>query len=82
VLRQRPGTRDGAPTENPTDIVCDGCFLGSGAATTLRVNQSLRSGARNTLICPGRYFDTYYGSPAQDPVNENNTVLPASDARC
>jgi hypothetical protein len=67
---------------DPTDIVCDGCFLGSGAATTLRVNQSLRSGARNTLICPGRYFDTYYGSPAQDPVNQNNTVLPASDARC
>jgi hypothetical protein len=51
-------------------------------ASTLRVNQSVRSGARNTLVCPGRYFDMYYGEPAQGPVNQNNTGLPGSDPRC
>jgi hypothetical protein len=39
---------------DPTDIVCESRFLGSGAASTLQVNQSVRSGARNTLVCPGR----------------------------
>jgi hypothetical protein len=66
---------------HPTDVVCDGCFLGSGAATTLRVNESTRSGARNTLICPGRYMAEFWGD-TQNEVNENNRVLPASDSRC
>ena len=66
----------------PTDIVCEGCFLGSGASSTLRVNESVRSGARNTLVCPGRNYTLYFGGPAQSPVNVGNTVLPASDPRC
>jgi hypothetical protein len=67
----------------PTDIVCDGCFLGSGAAQTLFVDASVRSGARNTVICPGRFRALRIDeSLAQEPVLEQNRELPASDDRC
>ena len=65
----------------PTDIVCEGCFLGSGAGSSLFIATSTRSGARNTLICPGR-FSPIRIQGAAEPVNTANTVLPASDSRC
>lgn len=65
----------------PTDIVCESCLLGSGAATTLRVSNSLRSGARNTLVCTGR-FRTINTTGAVDAVDVNNTILPSTDRRC
>jgi Ca2+-binding RTX toxin-like protein len=65
----------------PTDIVCEKCFLGSGAGTTLRISSSIRSGARNSTLCPGRFRDiNSVGS--QEAVNVGNTVLPTSDTRC
>ena len=67
---------------NPTDIVCESFFLGSGAGSSLFINHSVRSGARNTLICPGRFSPIRIESGAVSPVNENNTVLPATDSRC
>lgn len=67
---------------SPTDIVCDGCFLGSGGGSSLFINNSLRSGARNTLICPGRFSPIRIEPGAQSPVQTGNTLLPASDARC
>jgi hypothetical protein len=67
----------------PTDVVCDGCFLGSGAAQTLSIDESVRSGARNTLICPGRFRALRVDeSLAQEPVLEGNKELPADDKRC
>lgn len=67
----------------PTDVVCDGCLLGSGAAQTLFVDESVRSGARNTLICPGRFRALRIDeSLAQEPVLEGNQELPADDERC
>jgi hypothetical protein len=67
----------------PTDVVCDGCFLGSGAAQTLFVDESVRSGARNTLICPGRFRALRIDeSLAQEPVLEGNEELGADDERC
>jgi hypothetical protein len=66
----------------PTDIVCENCFFGSGTASTMRIEESTRSGARNTLVCPGRYFDIYIENSAQQPVNDNNRVLSESDSRC
>ncbi len=67
----------------PTDVVCDGCLLGSGAAQTLFVDESVRSGARNTLICPGRFRGLRIDeSLAQEPVLEGNEELRAGDPRC
>jgi Ca2+-binding RTX toxin-like protein len=65
----------------PTDIVCERCFLGSGAGTTLRISSSIRSGARNSTLCPGRFRDIN-AVGAQEAVNVANTILPASDDRC
>ena len=67
----------------PTDVVCDGCLLGGGAAQTLFVDESVRSGARNTLICPGRYRTLRIDETlAQEPVLEGNEELPDGDERC
>jgi hypothetical protein len=66
----------------PTDVICDGCFLGSGAASTLRIEESIRSGARNTVACPGRWFDLYFQRGVAGTINVGNRVLPASDPRC
>jgi hypothetical protein len=66
----------------PTDVVCDHCLLGTGAASTLRVHLSVRSGARDSLICPGRFFDRVIGPEAVDPVDSGNRILAASDSRC
>lgn len=65
----------------PTDIVCERCFLGSGAGTTLRVSESIRSGARNSTICPGRFRDVNT-SGSVEAVNVGNSILPTGDARC
>jgi hypothetical protein len=66
----------------PTDVVCENCVLGKGAASTLRIEESLRSGARNTIVCEGRYHAMVYEGGAQQPVNQNNTVIPSTDPRC
>jgi Ca2+-binding RTX toxin-like protein len=66
----------------PTDVVCENCLLGSGAAQTLFIDESVRSGARNSLICPGRFRAKRIGDRAQDPVDEGNRILSATDRRC
>jgi hypothetical protein len=66
----------------PTDIVCEGCVLGARAASTLLVMSSTRSGARNSIVCTGRYFSIRIESQAVSPVNSGNTVVPATDPRC
>ena len=66
----------------PTDVVCERCFLGSGAATTLLIGESIRSGARKSLLCNGRFRVLGVALDAVEPQNSGNTVLPASDSRC
>lgn len=66
----------------PTDVVCERCFLGSGAATTLLIGGSVRSGAKSSLLCPGRFRNVAVSVDAVDPIGTGNTVLPATDARC
>jgi hypothetical protein len=66
----------------PKDVVCDHCFLGPGGATTLRVENSYRSGARNTLLCKARYFWSAFEDGAVDPVDADNTNLATTDPRC
>jgi hypothetical protein len=65
----------------PTDIVCEGCFLGTGAASTLLMEISSRSGARDTIVCPGRFYKSRI-ERATSPVNVGNVVLPEADSRC
>jgi hypothetical protein len=68
----------------PTDVVCDGCVLMRGADRNraLRIGDSLRSGARNSVIvwcgtgpeCGGGEAIWFSGAET-DPVNQNNTIV-------
>jgi len=73
---------DSGGVQTPTDVVCENCLLGRGAASTLFIDDSIRSGARNTLVCPGRFHDIRIEGPAQLPINVSNTVLLPTDSRC
>jgi Ca2+-binding RTX toxin-like protein len=72
--------RAGSGSTTPTDIVCEGCFLGPKSSTTIRINEAIRSGARNSTFCPGRNMTDFWGDPSS--INSNNTVLSRTDARC
>ncbi len=65
----------------PTDIVCESCILGAGAAQTLFIATSTRSGARNTVVCEGRFNDIRIEGAAS-PINSGNVVIPSTDSRC
>ena len=46
--------RAGSRESPPTDIVCDDCFF-RGGAYAVRVNESVRSGVRNSTVCNGKF---------------------------
>ena len=74
--------RGGSGGSTPTDVVFEGGRLGPQAAHTILLATSLRSGARNTVICPGRGDEFWIQSSAVNPINSGNTMASASDARC
>jgi Ca2+-binding RTX toxin-like protein len=71
-----------SPGGMPVDVLCVRCFLGSGAASTLFIDDSIRSGARNTRICPGRYHTVRIERGARSPVRSGNTILRRSHRLC
>ncbi len=73
--------RAGGGASTPTDVVCDGCVFGPRSASTLYIGSSLRSGARNSVVCEGRYFDIRIEG-ATGPVTTGTVIVPRSDARC
>ncbi len=66
----------------PTDVVCEGCILGPNSAQTLYYNVSIRSGARGTTICAGRFRAIRVDPGAVKIVREGNQVLPHNDPSC
>lgn len=66
--------QSGTSTTPPTNVVCDGCRLGSWAAHTVNLQTSESSGVRNSTVCPGKFPNlTFTIAPdAHNPVNENN----------
>ena len=75
-------SQGGAHVTTPTDAVCKHCFLGTGAASTLRVSISLRSGAEDSLLCQGRFFDAAFAPGSEEVVDVGNRILPVNDKRC
>ena len=53
----------GSDASTPTDVVFEHGVLGPGAAHTILLASAVRSGARSTVICPGR-LDTYRVLPS------------------
>jgi len=71
----------GRSTTPPTDIVCDMCTFGGGAAHTVSVQNSIRSGVSNSTICQAKYpkLTLSIGSGAVDPVNVGNKIVNCGD---
>jgi hypothetical protein len=59
----------GAGRQLPTDVVCDACTL-EGGGFPVRIGLSMRSGVRNSHVCPG-HFGGVRVSPgiAQSPID-------------
>ena len=74
--------RGGSGASTPTDVVCDGCVLGPNSGQTLFTATSVRSGARNSTICEGRYTAVRTDPRATSPVYVGNTVLPRNHPNC
>ncbi len=66
----------------PTDVLCDKCFLGKGAGSTISIGDSIRSGVRNSLVCRGRFRPLTIAAGAVEPVLTGNTILAEDDRRC
>jgi hypothetical protein len=74
--------RAGSGATTPTDVVCESCLFGGHAGTPLYVLDSIRSGARNSLVCTSPRWGRSAWIAGTDSVNAGNTILPASDPRC
>ena len=78
--------RAGGGATRPTDIVCDGCAIGSHPSAAVRLNDSVRSGARNSRVCrnqSGSGIVVVGGSTVTvDPVTTPNEILPFGDEGC
>jgi hypothetical protein len=75
-------SRGGAKASTPTDVICEHCTLGPNSAQTLFWAASVRSGARDTRICTGRYRAVRMAPLANDPIDTRNTILPRGDSAC
>jgi len=66
----------------PTDVVCEGCFFGPNSGQTLFYADSIRSGARGTTICTGRFRAIRIEPGAEAIVRAENEVLPHDHPSC
>jgi hypothetical protein len=58
----------------PTNLICDRCVLGT-YNQNLRIDESVRSGARNSVFGYHRSYGIFIGPEARQPVNRNNRVI-------
>jgi hypothetical protein len=61
----------GSGREVPTDIVCEECNI-LGGGYSVRVNESVRSGVRDSTVCEGGFGSIKILNGAVDPVDEGN----------
>jgi hypothetical protein len=72
--------RGGRSTLPPTNVVCDHCTFGGGAAHTVSVQSSVHSGITNSVVCTGKFprLTLSIGPDAVTPVDSGNTVGPCT----
>jgi hypothetical protein len=58
----------------PTDLICLRCVLAT-YNQNLRIGESIRSGARDSVFGYSRSYGIFVEAVAQSPVNENNRVI-------
>lgn len=64
----------GQSKDVPTDVVCEKCFF-RGGAYAVRINESLRSGVRDSTVCSGKFGALKILEGARRPVDENNRIV-------
>ncbi len=66
----------GRSTTPPTDVVCADCTFGGGAAHTVNIQASVRSGVEGSSLCSAKYpkLTLTIGPDAVDPVDARNTI--------
>lgn len=66
----------GRSSTPPTDVVCVDCVLGGGAAHTVNIQDSVRSGVVGSSLCTAKYprLTLTIGSGAVAPVDVRNTI--------
>jgi hypothetical protein len=66
--------RGGRDQELPVDILCVGCFI-RGGSYSVRLNDSVRSGIRDSTVCSGRFGPIKILDGAIDPVDVRNRFV-------
>lgn len=69
--------KGGRADEVPTDVVCEGCSI-RGGGYSVRVNESVRSGVRDSTVCAGEFGGIKILDGAVDPVDSGNSVVSCS----
>lgn len=64
----------GKSDEVPTDVVCEDCFI-RGGGYSVRLNDSVRSGIRDSTVCAGRFGAVKILEGAVDPVEDGNRFV-------
>ncbi len=66
----------GRSSTPPTDVVCAGCTFGGGAAHTVNIQASVRSGVIDSTLCEAKWpkLTLTIGRDAVDPVDVRNTI--------
>jgi hypothetical protein len=64
----------GLADELPTDIVCEGCSI-LGGGYSVRINESVRSGVRDSTVCTGKFGGIKILEGAVEPVDERNRIV-------
>lgn len=89
VFCGRPGVngnlfiaRGGDEASTPTDIVFEHGHLGPDASHTILLADAIRSGARDTILCPGRNATFRIQSTALSPVDVRNVRPGGGGATC
>jgi hypothetical protein len=66
----------GRSTHPPTDVVCDHCSFGGGAAHTVNIQNSVRSGITDSTFCPAKFekLTLTVGALAEEPLTSGNEL--------
>jgi hypothetical protein len=67
--------------QTPTNVVCVHCTLGPNHPNNINLGPSVRSGARDSLVCKTRN-PAYRDPGATNPVNVGNVYAKSGDPRC
>lgn len=67
----------GRADELPTDVVCEDCWI-LGGGYSVRINESVRSGIRDSTVCTGKFGGVKILEGAVEPVDEGNRIVSCS----